>query len=147
MLGMTHLLLSLMDRLNKTESAIFKLWMLCFQRISFRLFRMLYVLYSPIQLNRIRSCPIHSNPSPFTTTSFYPEPHHSIQFRYISLHSITLRSSICTPSLHLNPFPRARSTQYSTPFQAQITPLRSLYSLHSTPDETVPLRSLFCTTV
>ena len=31
--------LSLMNRLNKTESAIFKFWMLCFQMISFRLLR------------------------------------------------------------------------------------------------------------
>ena len=32
---MSHLPLSLMNRLNKTESAVFKLWMLYFQRIFF----------------------------------------------------------------------------------------------------------------
>ena len=32
---MSHLPLSLMKRLNKTESAVFKLWMLYFQRILF----------------------------------------------------------------------------------------------------------------
>ena len=32
-----HLPLSLMNRLNQTESAAFKLWMLCFQRISFQI--------------------------------------------------------------------------------------------------------------
>ena len=34
---MSHLPLSLMNRLNKIESAIFKFWMLCFQRISFKI--------------------------------------------------------------------------------------------------------------
>ena len=34
---MSHLPLPLMDRLNKAESAVFKLWMLCFQRISFQI--------------------------------------------------------------------------------------------------------------
>ena len=34
---MSHLPLSLMNRLNKTESAVFKLWMLYFQRISFQI--------------------------------------------------------------------------------------------------------------
>ena len=33
---MSHLSLSLMRRLSKTESAVFKLWMLYFQRISFQ---------------------------------------------------------------------------------------------------------------
>ena len=32
---MSHLPLSLMNRLSKTESAVFKLWMLYFQRIFF----------------------------------------------------------------------------------------------------------------
>ena len=32
---MSHLPLSLMNRLNKTESSVFKLWMLYFQRIYF----------------------------------------------------------------------------------------------------------------
>ena len=32
-----HLPLSLMNRLNKTESAIFELWILYFQRISFQI--------------------------------------------------------------------------------------------------------------
>ena len=32
---MSHLPLSLMNRFNKTESAVFKLWMLYFQRILF----------------------------------------------------------------------------------------------------------------
>ena len=35
---MSHLPVSLMNRLNQTESAIFKLWMMYFQRIPFRLF-------------------------------------------------------------------------------------------------------------
>ena len=34
---MSHLSLSLINRLNKTESAVFKLWMLYFQRISFQI--------------------------------------------------------------------------------------------------------------
>ena len=34
---MAHLPLSLMNRLTKTESAVFKLWMLYFQRISFQI--------------------------------------------------------------------------------------------------------------
>ena len=37
MWGMSHLTLSLMNRLHKTESAIFKLWMLCSQRMSFQI--------------------------------------------------------------------------------------------------------------
>ena len=32
---MSHLLVSLTDRLNQTESAVFKLWMLYFQRIPY----------------------------------------------------------------------------------------------------------------
>ena len=34
---MSHLPLSLMNRLNKTESAVFKLWMLYFERISIQI--------------------------------------------------------------------------------------------------------------
>ena len=34
--GMSHLILSLMNRHNQTESAVCKLWLLYFQRISFR---------------------------------------------------------------------------------------------------------------
>ena len=34
---MSHLPLSLLNRLNKTESAVFILWMLYFQRISFQI--------------------------------------------------------------------------------------------------------------
>ena len=34
---MSHLPLSLMNRLNKTESAVFKLWMLYFQRLFFQI--------------------------------------------------------------------------------------------------------------
>ena len=37
---MSHLPLSLMNRLSQTESAVFKLWMPYFQMISFRLFKL-----------------------------------------------------------------------------------------------------------
>ena len=40
---MSQLPLPLMNRLNKTESAVFKLWMLCFQRILFQIFYQWYL--------------------------------------------------------------------------------------------------------
>ena len=46
---MSHLPLYLMNRLNKTESAVFKLWMLYFQRISFEIMKRIYLLRQVIR--------------------------------------------------------------------------------------------------
>ena len=41
---MSHLPLSLMNRLNKTESAVFKLWMLYFQSLFFQIICLVWFL-------------------------------------------------------------------------------------------------------
>ena len=46
---MSHLPLSIMDRLNKTESAVFKLWLLYFQKIFF--FQIIYILNTNPNMN------------------------------------------------------------------------------------------------
>ena len=55
---MSHMPLSLINRLNKTESAIFKLWMLCFQRISFQIMSNSQQL-SLCHVAALKSLPVH----------------------------------------------------------------------------------------
>ena len=60
---MSHLPLSLMNRLNKAESAVFKLRMVCFQRISFQIIFHLKIFHfcPPMRFGRLKMSKIILN--------------------------------------------------------------------------------------